>query len=488
MIQNTLIKVLIWGLIIFSPSIAFAQGDTELLDFAGGNLKSSLRFGLNTHHRLCDPNGALISEMAGILPSIHHIYTNPAALAWHKKSRAVITFSPGFGISIDKLADIDKEVKTNVDEQIEDMRSDELILNDEDYPQLDIDFGMPNQLSGGLVFPIGPVVTGFGVYQPFYTSFDLIGTGLQARLKTTDEDPTKEVTFLGSLDLSLLMRIRIIDYAFSASTKILPKLSAGFTYERLVGSAGFNGNMEFQGVMVTAGNESAFNDENDPWHNDLFSRGDGNYSGSTGTFVLGTAYQLSPGFGLSASVKFPSKLTMSGNADVEQYTIPGLNLQAEEDEDVLDSTELDLSEPTKTHPLINPTGRSIDIEMPGSYSLGISSMLGSLVFSLSFTEYNGKFGLRHVMEKGNSQSIYDLQVTPDYRIGSGINFHGFYLDAGVTNTEITINTPDSNSTESIPFPDLSMGFSFSLSQNIRCGIQLLAIPELNGLLTLGYIF
>ena len=66
----------------------------------------------------------------------------------------------------------------------------------------------------------------------------------------------------------------------------------------------------------------------------------------------------------------PTNLSMSGSLDLVLNTLEGLNFDAEADEDLLDPTEIDLDEPTRTKTKENPTADVLEVQSPGSIGLG----------------------------------------------------------------------------------------------------------------------
>ncbi len=369
------------------------------------------------------------------------------------------------------------------------MRSPSLQLADEDYPQVSTSLGPQSSYSAGVFVRLGRAAVGALIHTPFDLSLDALATGLAARLKTTDqEDPSSEVTFFGSADLSLAFRARVFSHALGVAYELRDGLTAGASLEHLSGDVDVTGRFDIQGLMVTAGTERAFNDPNDPWNNDLYANLRARYQGGTTRLRFGTSYRLSQKMKAGLYVATTSGLKLRGTTDFVQYTLPGLNLDAAEGEDMLDPTKISLDEPTRTKRVENPTGKELAITLPGAVGLGLTGQVGGLILATSLSVPVGPFALEHVLEKPGYRKLVRVEVSSGIRFGFGLKVYGFVLDLALRSLHVSTQLPDGNSETDVLLPELDLGYHFRVSRYLTASVQLLSLPYRLAFLGVNYAF
>ncbi|HID11407.1 MAG TPA: hypothetical protein EYP17_08930 [Candidatus Latescibacteria bacterium] len=460
-------------LFLWIPAMVGAQGNTELLDFRGGRyrIKADMALGIGLG---LDPPGGGPTDVVGLEPGVAHLFRNPAALAYGE-GQVLWTLRPGAGIDLGKFVDLNAQIRPKVDDAIRDFRAPGLKLEDEDYPDIGVQVGLGSLSSWGVGGRYRGLGFAFGVHQPFRMRLLASGSGLEALLRTMDEEPSRRVTFFGTLDLLSRVEGEVVCYGLSAAREVRPGLAVGFGYDVFTGVLRGTMRAQTEGLMVTAGNERAFNDPNDPWQNSLYTYAVGRYEGRRERLRAGVVYRVGPSLSLGASLSLPAELVLSGRLDIEEYTLPALNIGA--GEDLMDPTKVDLDEPTKTELVDNPTGREVLIEVPGKLEAGVGGRWGGLLWGAQVAAYLGELSAEYAVEKPEGKDRYRGELDPGFRVGLGLSYRGLVFELGVLSTKLRAFAPEKKEELALMLPELTLGFRFSVGRSIEAGVNLLALPE-----------
>ncbi len=464
-----------------------AQGDSELRYFRGGKYESIISFSNALFYGIGSRVGGMGGDYGGLVQGSESLLWNPANLASIRRSQLTLDFKPRMLLDATSFVDIDAEVRSAVDESIEDSKGPNFTMSDEDYPDVGVRVGEKGSFgTGSFAFRGGGFTVAAALYQPFSLSLDLLGSGFEVQMVTIDEeDPTKDVTFFSSVDMNVHARLRIQGASIGVGKMLGPKWSVGLAVDRLSGVAKTQARFQVEGIMVVAGNERAFNDPNDPWQNNLHSSIFGKYNGNSTAFRLGTTYQLGRNWGIGAALAYYQPLKMSGSLDERQYTLEGLNLDAEDDEDLLDITEIDLDEPTRTV-MENPaTAKLLEIRFPNALAVGISGKAGFLGLALNYTRYFGEWSYRLDVLDDDSLEVNHKGLSMENAVRIGFDFNVLQLGAGIATGTIIDHGGDSHGKAAL-VPMLSLGTGFRVNQSLSADVLILGIPSGVGKVTLHY--
>jgi len=465
-------------LLLASPSSG--QNTSELTDFHGGKYKFDLSFSNNFFSGVGSKVGGMGGDYGGLLPQSESLLWNPANLCFIKNHQITIDFTPPITINPGSFVDINSEIRPAVDNGIADIKGENFSMEDQDYPDLRLAVGMEGGFRNGcFAFRSGDFVLAGAIFQPFDLALNLIGVGLEARIKTIEEDPTEEIIFLGSLDFSLSVMVRIQGVSLGLARRITPRWGIGASLERLSGTARINAQFPVEGIMVTAGIERAFNDPNDPWENDLHSYVRGGYEGTANIFKIGTTYKINDRWGIGGVLSISRPLKMAGDLRIKQRTLPGLNLETE---DILDPTQIDLDEPTKTIERRNPTGKLLVLNLPSSLGIGVSGRIGFLGLSLNYNRYFKEFSYSYEVVRDNEEVKYSDGIKLKNGLRLGLDLKYLTLGMGFLTGEI-IGEP-----QNITLPTFSLGTGFRPSGTLRIDLLLFALPSGVGKVSATYYF
>lgn len=464
-----------------------AQGDSELRYFRGGKYESTVSFSNALFYGIGSRVGGMGGDYGGLVRGSESLLWNPANLASIRRSELTLDFKPRVLLDAASFVDIDAEVRSAVDDGIEDSKGPNFTMSDGDYPDVGVRFGEKGSFgTGSFAFRGSGFTVAGALHQPFSLSFDLLGSGFEVQMVTIDEeDPTKEVTFFSSVDMNVHARLRIQGASVGVGKMLTPKWSVGLAVDRLSGVAETRARFQVEGIMVVAGNERAFNDPNDPWQNNLHSSIFGKYKGNSTALRLGTTYQLGRNWGVGATLVYYQPLKLSGNLDERKYSLEGLNLDAEADEDLLDITEIDLDEPTRTVMEEPATAELLEIKFPNSLGVGISGKAGFLGLALNYTHYLGEWSYRFDVLDDGKLEVNTKGLSMEYAIRLGFDFNILQLGAGFATGTIIDEGGDSHGKAAF-VPMLSLGTGFRVNKSISADVLILGIPSGVGKVTLHY--
>ncbi len=468
-------------------SQVLAQGDSELSYFKGGRYDSHLSLSNAFFLGVGSHVGGMGGDYGGLVQGSESLLWNPANLAFMRGSQLTMDFIPKLMLNLEQLIDVDSEVRSAVDDNIEDVKGPNFVLGDDDYPEVGIRVGEKASIgTGSFAFRGERIIVAGALYEPLDASFDLLGTGFEARMETIDEtDPTKNVTFYSSVDLNAMAKLKLQAASLGVAGLLKPNWSIGVAVERLSGMAQTSARFQVEGIMVIAGNERAFNDAGDPWQNNLHSSFRGKYKGKSTGFRLGTTYKLNRNWSVGAAASYTGPLQMAGHLNVAEYTLEGLNLDAKDDEDLLDATEIDLDEPTRTVLEASPVAEILELTFPTSVGAGLSGKMGFLGLSLNVSRYFGEWSYRFDVAEDGEQTVYYHALKMKHGVRLGLDFTIIRLGIGLANGAI-FDDPDEATGDSILIPTLSLGTGFKVNRSFSADFLVFGVPSGVGKVTLHY--
>ncbi|MBN2011612.1 hypothetical protein JW960_19935 [candidate division KSB1 bacterium] len=468
---------------------------TSLTKFVGGTYQVEFSMMNNLFLGVGSRVGSMGGDYGGIYSRSESILWNPANIGWVEQSQWTLDISPAIMIDPGSFVDLDNEIHTAVDDGIADMKAPGFTMQGDDYPAMNMNIGTKCSFGTGSFVLRGPYFNfGAALIRPFDMSMSLLGTGTKAKIESGDgEDPALAVTMYTTIDLSVASNIHVQGWTMGAARKITPRWTAGFSMERLSGMADLNGKFQINGIMVTAGNERAFNNPDDPWENSLSSSMYGQYEGHSTTFKFGSTFKLNPNWGIGTVLAMAKPLKMAGDMTIKQRTLAALNLGAEGDEEILDvtSNQFDLAEPTRTVIVDNPTSKTLTLNMPSYFGLGITGKMGFFGLSLNYNQYFGEFSYEYNFVRnqglGNEEQVnYAQGIRLSNSIRFGLDFKIFRLGAGaMMGTMFNDNDPESED-KSMIVPSFTLGTGFHITRQLGVDLLLLGVPTGVGKITLTY--
>jgi len=447
--------------------------------------------------------GATGGFIAPTNPDPFVIFGNPAALIRIDGRRVVLASSPTIGVSLSTITDPTPSIQTQTDKTLESFRRTGPVT----YPKMTGEFGRTGSLLTGFALSL-PVsedeetwfdgkipklvdVIGFGYYEPLVIHTSLIFGGLRMRIRTIEDSPENEILLYSSIKSDLDLLITSDSWNFSAA-KNVGDFSVGLGFQRTGGRLEAHGNLRTDGIMSKAGSESSFNDPNSPWDDDYFSSMSGSFDGSSWATRLGLIYDTGGDFIYGAMLRMQQEMTMNGSLDIQMHNFKALRLNAPEGEDQFDVNQIqDISELTRTTPKIFETSNTMNVSIPSEFSIA-ASYYGMLKPTLTLTKYFGELAYEYDMREDGAPFHYKRGIKPNWAVGLGLDFNFVQVSLGATQVvDVIAGYHDGNGlpippADALIIPRLNIGFDTGLSDNLKLGVLIDALPEDALRLTLEY--
>lgn len=474
-------------LLLIQSSAVDAQ-DNVLRYYYGGELK----FTSNILSQMGTGPGLSSVATGGVAPSAadaFQVFRNPAGLRYlYKTSHFGFTFKPPISI------ELPEDFQTEVNNQINSVTEDFQRAGPFEYPDVT---GTVGQLgtsfsSFAFTYPIEKWQFGLGYARLFQLDMDLLLNGLSERIDTIEDDPAEEVLFMVTNSTHNRIRFSADSWVLAGARDIGENTSVGASFSRTYIDFAMDSGYRVDGLMTSGGNVSAFNDDSDPWYNDLQGVAQGGYDGSSYALRLGGQYV--PGwedtwrFGLD--VKLATKASMDGDLTLRVDEFPALKLDPGPGEENFDVNRIeDVSELTRTYPNYYLASSTMYVYVPSTVSLGVSYARGWKP-SYSFTLYMGKLGYeldiqeKRVFETEYTTRTYAIGFEPVYQTYFSINPGRFFMGFGFTSGTIYSEghkNPDDGSplldTQDIILPRFDLGFTIGIMQGMDLEILVDGLPE-----------
>ncbi len=472
-----------------APQRASAQ-DSALRYFQGGNMELDV----SISSRLLTGPGTAAVVGGGTAPAIDDpfaVFRNPAGLRYlYDRPRAGFTLHPSVGI---KFSSLPIDVQSTINRKMDNATRNFLRTGPFEYPQ----FGgtLTQQATSldalTLTFPQGSWQFGVGFHRPFYYRVNFLFSGLHERIDTIEEDPSDAVAFAIQSKSNSTIAISADTWVLAAARDVGDAWSAGVSLARTYVHFESRSGYRVDGVMVSQGQQYAFNDDSDPWYNKLNGEMTGGYSGSFYTLRLGTQYvpYEENGWRFGAELKLSTNATLAGDLRMVVDEFPALILQAEEGEDNFDVNRIEeVSELTRTYPNRYLTPETVALKVPSSISVGVARGMGirpklDLTLYLGSLEYEMEIGEKRVFDEAYAFNLYGKGVRPVYQAYLGISPGWFFLGVGVISLrDINQGHKDGSGHviadgKQILVPRLDMGFRGRLVDTLSYELLVDGLPE-----------
>ncbi len=370
---------------------ATAQDDGELAKiqhFEGGTLRFSLGAGSLA---LLGPGVATQqATVAPIQPGPGRQLHNPALLGMVRRPLLSADIAPRLDLDLGRFVDLDARLSEETDALLADHLSDGgVVVASRGEAALYHPGGLG---AASLILPGSLGTLAMGIDAPFSLDLDLLATGIQAwsDIEKTVEDHTETIALRADLDLAARLALRARRYSLAVGRALSPALWCGAGLDWLELSARVDGLADTEGMMATGGREFAFGDPNDPWENSLDQSLAGDYAGHGWTLRLGLGWRPLRALAIGLVYQRGPAIAMAGDAALS------LRRLAAYADGGIDPSALSLSRPTETEVVTSPVAETLDVELPGSLSLGIAGRLGPLTASLDGSLFHGDFRVAYL--------------------------------------------------------------------------------------------
>jgi hypothetical protein len=400
---------------------------------------------------------------------------NPAGLARLKRDVVLIDILPPFGAAASDFVDFEEVAAEALDDAVEDIAAPGF---EPEYPRISADVAQQGGvLSGAIGMRFGSVVVAGALEEPISVAMELVDTGLEAFGHTTKEDDSGfiDVSLRVLADAAAEMTFRASRTTLAAATEFEPDLAFGVSVSRYHALARVSAEVRADGVVNYGGQEYAFNDPTDPWHNELGFESHGSYRGDAWGWGAGASWRPLGFLTVDAAYAGVPALTLNGSLTSTQNALPG----AIDDEFDLDQI-LD-SEPTLTERTVTVEDDAVTLLLPSHFGLAASLDVPFVVATLEYRRYTGAFGFDYQDDREG------LDVS--YGLGLELDFGALRLGGGIIRGTIRGGSIEGESRgDSVLVPMANLGLGTDLGSNLSVDTMILALPMQILRVSLAYEF
>jgi hypothetical protein len=449
------------ALICCTPAAAAATSSLEYL--SGGSLSCRTGLSLGFLYGAGSRPGPLGAPVSTVSAGPAGATGNPAALAFIERNALVLDAVPGLGVPAAEVLDAENRAADAVDDAIADIAADDIVLI---YPELDAWAGQQGGVVSGLAaLRFGRVAAAVAFEEPLALDLRFVDTGIEAFAEALKSENGGETEILARcfLDAAGSAVVSMSRTTMAAAVPVTPALGLGASVSRYSASARIAGTLRADGIVDYGGQEYAFNDPDDPWHNDLGASASGAFEGSALGWTAGASWRPLGWLSLDAAWCGAPRLELDGSLTSVENTVPAV------DEDGgVDLEQISASQPTLTEETVTVHEGPLVLDLP-SYAAGAATaVLGPVRATLEYRSYAG----------GLAYSFEDASEGVDLRSGLGIEFDcgALWGGGGVVRGTVRGDAEEGREAEDVTIPFANVGFGLRLGPDVALDTLILAVP------------
>jgi len=402
------------------------QSSSRIERLRGGNIGMNLKWSGTMFSGLGTRSAALSGSITTLHPGAAAISSNPAGLGFAKGLSVLLDWAPPLEINPDGLLKFEDKVNDSLNETAKDNSTTGQVLpGTVEDAVVNSKLDMLGGLKGGALMYGNPYMTlAFSFYQPFRleAQFNVSGIEFLAAALNSAGDETHRI--FGTVNGNLNMNLNIELSSIGIGRKLFDNLSVGLVYDQFNGAMDFEGTFLPEGIISSAGGDTrAFNDPARIQYDSLFAVMKGNWEGTGHRFRVGLGYHPTPRISLDAVFTASANIDLRGPFSMTHNNIRALNLNAEGDEEVFDVGKLVEDNLTQTEKKVTRIP-GIDLELPGSVTLGFSAEWSHFLASATYTGYFDNLAYRFSHEQFDSlmTKTDGGEVHQGLKLGSAFRF------------------------------------------------------------------
>ena len=457
-------------ILLFISNIIHGQ-ENQIVRFQGGHF--NLSFGVSGP--LLVPDGRLSRDhdffLSSNADSPDHSFDS-----FPRKNTFLIEASIPFQFNIGSVFDIDNRIDTFIDSEIRSRALPDAIIS---TPRGKTEFHQPMWIrSLGFQTAVGKFKLSGGYHRSLDFFLNFISTGFSSNLRDdlTGEDGSQEVIINNSLESILRLNLKIESLYLMFGKSLLKNafIFSKIRYHQLKIEG--NGAADIAGTILLGGQEHAFNDETDPWHNDLNQSFSGEYRGSGWGVNLGAFYKISETLIVGTSLDYNFPCIMKGQLDLVRNKIPALDVSAisgKAGEDFLDVSKLKLTQLTLTESIQNVTYPEMKCRMPSLFELNVIYRFHELITELRLKGTMNGLSLQYGRDRMGIGFSHGFSVGCQYR---GLRVEGGLIRAFLFDEKVG-GKVESKTHFILPQAMASMAIRIREDYLLRLSLSPLPFPE-----------
>ena len=455
--------VVVFGTAILCALCTGASADGTLEILEGGSLTSSFHMSLGFLYGAGSRPDGLGTPVSTVRAGLGCVSGNPAGLAHIPTNAVVLDILPPFGAMASDFLDFESIAADALDDAVSDFTGPDF---EPTYPTFDAAVGQQGGvISGAVGVRLGPAVVAAAIEEPMSVALSMVNTGMEVFGRTSKDegDDLIDIQVRWMADAATDLAFRVSRTTLAAASDVYPNVALGLSVSRYHARAAASGNIRADGIISYGGQEYAFNDPSDPWHNELGMTTHGLYEGAAFGWSVGASWHPIKLVTVDASYASMPALKLEGSITTISNVMPGL-IDGEFDADqILDS------QPTLTERTETVEDDPVTLLLPSHAGLAVSLHAPFVLATLEYRMFTGTFGFEY-------QDVSEgVDVTDGF--GLELDFGGVRLGGGVIRGKLMGDTLDGGSAgEDILIPLANLGLGIDIGRNLRLDTMVLAVP------------
>ena len=480
-------KLLYLFVILLSLQIVYAQDNTKVHEFQGGNVNFDLTYYTGFIYGIGSRNLNTNSSLENY--GAESIYWNPAGLAFMEKAQLFVDYAPPLAFNPKAFVDFQDEINSSTDDEFQSKLINGAVY---EYPDLKTDFPSGSRIQSiALAMPFDKFTLGLSYYNPFELKLELLESGFRTFMVDNEDFPTEQQTaFRASGDINGFLHLNAQTYAIAMAYQFTDEFAAGLTVENYNVMAKAKANLNFYGSIAVGnlgnfGEPELFNDPNKPYPTSLFSSLDGKFSGNSWGIRLGSSYRIQDFGEVAFTANIPFTVHLDGNLDIIQNS-PEFYEGGEIDETLIDPNQTTRTEQTRYH------SNGMKIKLPGNINLGYTHAFGgfTLITNIGYHFNEFSYNYSNTESYSNDSTIVErsymggIKMKTDLRMGFDLG--AVKIGGGAIFAEEVRD--DDEAPSSFVIPVFSLSFGLPITENLRFDTNLVSLSMPFSRLTLSYLF
>jgi len=456
--------VILTAAVVAAMSVsAVAGGDSGALEYLeGGSLSSDARISVGFLYGAGGRPDGLGSRVSTVRAGVASVSGNPAGLAFLSANGLLLDVLPPIGASVSEMIRLEDAAASAIDDAVEDVAAHGL---DPIYPVLDANVGQQaGVISGAVAFRVGRVVTGAAIEEPLSIGLDLVETGIEAFAAAVKSEGDGEIPIelRCFADAAAQASFEIEKVTLAAGSEVARGVAVGASVSRYHASATASAVLRADGIVDYGGQEHAFNDPDDPWHNELGLSGWGAYRGDAIGWSAGGSWRPRDWLTVDALYVGAPRLSLEGSYTTVENMIPAAS------DGGLELADISASQPTATERTETTERDPLILHLPSYAGAAVSIRTGRVVTTLEYRRYSGRLGFDL---KDESEGI-----EPSDGLGLEADFGGLRVGGGVIRGTLRSGSAKDGSGGDILIPLANLAYQFQLSESMTMDLLVVAVP------------
>jgi len=372
---------------------------------------------------------AMGGSISTLNPGAESISSNPAALGFARGFQITFDWAPPLTINPAGIFSIEDRINETLMKTAENnspggVVAPGTVTDAEANTELDMRGG----LKGGALLYGNPFISiGAAFHQPFRIESQVTMSGVEFLAVALDDDGKETNRIFGTVNGNSNFAMNFESSVIGVGARVLPNLALGMTYENVNGESSFESTFLPEGIISKGEDIRAFNDPRRIQYDSLYAIIKGDWEGNGHRFRWGVGYHPTRSISVDATLALPITVDMRGQFSMVHNSIRALNLDAEGSEEVFLEDLLVEDNLTKTVKRITKVP-GVDLEIPGSLSLGFSARWSNYVASAVYTQYFDHLAYRLSYDQFDSLNVpvrggqihQGIDLGKSFRIGIGV--------------------------------------------------------------------